>query len=290
MRRIGVEERRARLAVRHHLAPNAGAADLAELAGDLVGLHATDPASVYLAVRARAEGGSIADVDRVLYDERRVLRMIGMRRTMFVLPLELAAIVQAACTEAIAVTQRRRYAKLIEEGGIADDGEAWLDDAAAATLQALEARGQAFASELSGDVPRLREKVSYGEGKTWAGNIGMTTWVLVLLAAHGSIVRGRPRGQPANSQCRRAAAARWPPSGPRTRAPSSPAAGSPRTAPRPSATWSGGRAGGSAGRVRRSPPSGPPRAAWTASRESRSRTISSRIRRRSPGWRCCLPS
>ena len=30
--------------------------------------------------------------------------MIGMRRTMFVLPLELAAVVQAACTEAIAAS------------------------------------------------------------------------------------------------------------------------------------------------------------------------------------------
>ena len=55
--------------------------------------------------------------------------MIGMRRTLFVLPLELAAVVHAACTRAIADAQRRRYAKLIEERGIAPDGIAWLDDA-----------------------------------------------------------------------------------------------------------------------------------------------------------------
>jgi hypothetical protein len=132
-----------------------------------------------------------------------------MRRTMFVLPLELAAIVQGACTEAIAATQRRRYAKLIEEGGIADDGDAWLGEASAATLEALEARGEAFATELSADVPRLREKLAYGEGKTWAGTVGMTTWVLFLLAADGRIVRGRPRGAWTSSQWRWIPATSW---------------------------------------------------------------------------------
>ena len=126
--------------------------------------------------------------------------MIGMRRTLFVLPLDLAAVVKAACTESIAEAQRRRYAKLIEEGGITSNGLAWLEDAADATLRALESRGQAFASELSAEVPQLREKLSFGEGKKWAGTIGMTTWVLFLLAADGRIVRGRPRGTWTSSQ------------------------------------------------------------------------------------------
>ena len=60
-----------------------------------------------------------------------------------------------------------------------------------ATLEALESRGEAFAAELSADVPRLREKLHYGEGKRWAGSQGMTTWVLFLLAAEGSD-RARP--------------------------------------------------------------------------------------------------
>ena len=80
------------------------------------------------------------------------------------------------------------------------DGLAWLDGAAAATLQALEAHGEAYASELSADVPKLREKLHYGEGKTWAGSTSMTSWVLFLLAAEGRIVRGRPRGAWTSSQ------------------------------------------------------------------------------------------
>jgi hypothetical protein len=186
VRRFSVEERRARLARRHFLAPGSAASDPVQLAGGLVGLHATDPVTVYLSARARTKDFSIAELERALYDERALLRMIGMRRTLFVVPLDLAAVVKAA--------------KLIEEGGIAENGLAWLDDAADATFRELEARGQAFASELSAEVPQLREKLSFGEGKTWAGTIGMTTWVLFLIAAEGRIVRGRPRGRWTSSQ------------------------------------------------------------------------------------------
>src|SRR5262249_58438845 len=118
-----------------------------------------------------------------------------------------AAVVQAACTEAILAASRRRYAKLIEDGGIASDGLAWLDEAEAETLRALKGRGEAYASELSSDVPLLREKVHFGEGKTWAGSTGMTSWVLFVLAAQGHVVRGRPRGAWTSSQWR------WAPAG-----------------------------------------------------------------------------
>jgi hypothetical protein len=166
----------------------------------MVGLHATDPATVYLAARARLRGDAGAELEQALYEERALLRMIGMRRTLFVFPLDLAAVVQAACTEAIVAAQRRRYAKEIEKGGIAKDGEKWLRRACTATLKALEARGQAFATELSSDVPLLREKLHYGEGKKWAGSTSMTSWVLFLLAAEGRIVRARPRGVWTSSQ------------------------------------------------------------------------------------------
>jgi len=207
VRTISVEERRARLARRHFLAPGSHARDADELAGGLVGLHATDPATVFLAARARGVEG--AELEGALYEERSVLRMIGMRRTLFVLPLDLAAVVQAACTESILAASRRRYAKLIEGGGIASDGEAWLDEVGAETLRALEARGEAFAAELSADVPLLREKIHLGQGKTWASSTGMTSWVLFLLAVEGRVVRGPPRGAWTSSQWCWAPAEAW---------------------------------------------------------------------------------
>jgi hypothetical protein len=207
VRTFSVEERRARLGRRHFLAGGSRARDPVEVAGGLVGLHATDPATVYLSARAR---GVEADrLEGALYEDRSVLRMIGMRRTLFVLPLGLAAVVKAACTDSIAEAQRRRYAKLIEEGGITTDGRAWLAEAAEATLRAIETRGPVYAAELSADVPQLRESIAYGEGKTWAGKVAMTTWVLFLLAAEGQIVRGRPRGAWTSSQWSWSSAESW---------------------------------------------------------------------------------
>jgi len=49
VRTVSVAERRARLAVRHHLAPGARSGSVADVVADLIGLHGTDPASVYLA-------------------------------------------------------------------------------------------------------------------------------------------------------------------------------------------------------------------------------------------------
>ena len=118
-----------------------------------------------------------------------------MRRTLFVFPLDLAAVVQAACTEPIAAAQRLRYAKLIVEGGIAKDGRRL--DRAAATLKALQSE-RAFATEPS-DVPQLRKKVHYGEGKTWARCTSMTSWSCscsLLRAESFAAARGNVDEQP----------------------------------------------------------------------------------------------
>src|SRR3712207_566678 len=87
--KIDTGERRRRLAVRQHLAPGCRSAPVAELAGDLVGVHATDPASVYLGAWARMREFTRSDMERALYEDRSVLKFLGMRRTMFVVPRDL---------------------------------------------------------------------------------------------------------------------------------------------------------------------------------------------------------
>lgn len=213
MRRIGVDERRARLLRRHHLGPADKAPDVPTAAGDLVGLHATDPVTVHLSAAARVEGLKVADVEQALYEERSALRMLGMRRTLFVVPTELASVVHAACTRAIAVTERKRLLQLVEQGGVAEDAARWVDEANEATLRALAARGEAFASELSADVPALRAKVRLAEGKSYAADATLTTFVLSRLAADGRIARGRPRGTWISSQHRWAPIEWWFPGG-----------------------------------------------------------------------------
>ena len=68
--------------------PGAGArsATVADVVADLIGLHGTDPASVYLAAWARTSGVDRAAIEDALYAERALVRMLGMRRTVFVVP------------------------------------------------------------------------------------------------------------------------------------------------------------------------------------------------------------
>lgn len=208
MRRIGDEERRARLARRHHLAPASRSDDLVEIAGDLVGLHATDPASVYLAAAARMREPRLEAVQRALYDDRTLVRMLGMRRTMFVLPVELAAAVQAGCTGAIAVRERRKLEQMIDGAGLHADAAAHLRNVERATLRAL-ARGEATGAEVSREVPELRQEFPFGAGTKWEGVQTLTTRLLVLLGAEGRIVRGRPRGSWISSQYQWAPIESW---------------------------------------------------------------------------------
>ena len=216
MRSIGVAERRARLAVRHHLAPAARAATPAGAAGGVVALHATDPASVFLSVQARTAPVDVAAVERALYEERSLLRMLGMRRTMFVVPVECAPVVQAAATDAVAAQVRRRYTQLLEEGDVGDG--AWLKEVEESTALALAARGEATGAQLSADEPRLRTQMTMAQmkmtqGKAYAAKVNITTWVLLLLAADGRIVRGRPRGSWTSTQWRWSPVEAWLPGG-----------------------------------------------------------------------------
>ena len=200
-------ERRARLAFRHHLAVSAG--NVETVAASLVGLHSSDPVTVYLAARARVAGFEVAHLEHALYEARSLVRVLGMRRTMFVVPPGLAAVIDAACTRALAPAERRRMERLLSEQGIADDAAGWLADVERRTLAALAARGQATAKELTGDVPELGRKLSFGAGRKWAGTVGVSTRVLFLLATEGRILRARPLGSWISSQYRWAPAVTW---------------------------------------------------------------------------------
>ena len=200
MRRVDVTERRARLGRRHLLAQPG--ASLEETAGAIVGLHSSDPVTVYLSARARVPGLARDDVADALYERRSLLRMIGMRRTLFTVPRDLAAIIDPACAVPLAPAERRRLARLVAAQGIATDSEAWVARVCDTTMAALEARGEAVARELSSDVPELNLRIRFSEGKDWGGEIGMSTRILFLLAAEGRIIRGRPRGSWLSSQYR----------------------------------------------------------------------------------------
>ena len=209
MRRVSVAERRARLTLRHRLAPDEQGRDVVEAARSLVGFHASDPASVFLQARARVPHAGVAAVESALYAERALVRMTAMRRTLFVVPAELVPVLQSACANRIAAQERRRLERLIEGARIARDGAKWLAAVERDTLAAIEDRGEATGAVLSDAVPALRERMRFGEGKRWETTTAVTGRLLVVLAAEGRIVRGRPRGTWVSGQYRWTTAAAW---------------------------------------------------------------------------------
>jgi hypothetical protein len=211
--RIDVRERQARLAVRHHLAPDSRAGDIVTAVRAQLVLHATDPASVYLGAWARLQHPTVSAVEHALYQDRSLVRMLGMRRTMFVVPVELVPVVQAACTRTIAARERRRTERFLAEAGLTDDAPGWLAEVEEATLAALREREEALSTELSARVPRLAERLVVAAGKSYEAKVSVASRVLPLLAAHGRIVRGRPRGTWTSGQYRWSTIEAWLPGG-----------------------------------------------------------------------------
>ncbi|MGP4011003.1 winged helix DNA-binding domain-containing protein [Streptomyces sp. 4N124] len=201
-RYVDVAERRARVGLRHRLAGTARAATPEEIARSLVALHGTDPATVYLAVGARLGDAArtVTETERALYEDGSLVRMHGMRNTVFVFPTDLTAVVHASTGIAVAARERANLLKQMAAGGAPD--AAWLKEVEESTLAVLERRGQATAAELAQDEPRLRERFLYGAGKSYEGLHTVSTRLLRLLGQEGKVVRGRPLGSWTSSQFR----------------------------------------------------------------------------------------
>ncbi|MET8567109.1 winged helix DNA-binding domain-containing protein [Streptomyces sp. NPDC004783] len=201
-RHIGVAERRARLALRQRLAGGARAGSPEEVASSLVALHGTDPSTVFLAVGARLAdpAKTVGVTERALYEDGSLVRMHGMRHTVFVFPAELTAVVHASTGVVVAARERAALLRDMAAAGAPD--AAWLAEVEESALAALARRGQATAAELARDEPRLKERFVYAAGKSYEGVHTVSTRLLKVLGTEGRVVRGRPLGSWTSGQFR----------------------------------------------------------------------------------------
>ena len=168
VRHVDDRERRARLAVRHALHPDHRVTDTLAATRAMTVLHATEAATVHLAVHARTDGPTAADVDRALYEERSVLKQLAMRRTLFVVPRDLLPAALGSASARVAAEQRRLVARDAERHGVADDGPAWLEAACAAVLRRLAGAAPMSARELREELPELTGTVTANLDKNTA--------------------------------------------------------------------------------------------------------------------------
>jgi hypothetical protein len=193
MYRMTTAERRARLAVRHLLVPAARASTVEDVARALVAIHSTDAATVFLSIRARTNGLDPGSIERELYEDRAVVRILGMRRTLFVVERELHPVVQAACTDAVAARERTRLEDAIGALPGMDDAGAWLVTAEEVALAAVAEAGEISTADVVRAEPMLATKLILGSGR-WSLQATAGSRVLPLLAAQGLLMRARPRG------------------------------------------------------------------------------------------------
>jgi hypothetical protein len=209
VRTIDDAERRTRLARRHRLAPGHRAPHVVEAARSLVALHGTDPSTIYLSAWARVDGMTVSDLERALYDDRSLVKHLAMRRTLFVFPREALGGAQAGASARVAAGERRRLIRDVEEAGLHEDGERWLDQTSEAVVDALAGGREATSAQLREELPGLDGAILYGEGRSWGGQAPIGPRVLSTLSAAGRIVRASNDGRWSTSRPRWTSMTAW---------------------------------------------------------------------------------
>lgn len=195
-RHVTAAERRIRLARRHLLLPEDradGPDAVAAVADALVGLHSTDPVTVYLSAMVRMRHPSVDTVEHALYVERAVVRHHAMRRTLWVATPDVVRLMHAAATGKLVGPEHRRTAKLLAQNGVPDP-EAWLADARVQVLAALAEHGPLTARALGTTVPALIRKIVMAPGTAYSATVSAHTRVLLNLGFEGEVVRAKPTG------------------------------------------------------------------------------------------------
>jgi len=197
MRHIDDDERRARAVARHHLGRTAP--DVVAAVRGVVAQHSSDPITPPLAAWARVPDLSVAAWEHVMYDQRSLWRMHAMRRTLFVVPSDEAAIFDGAAGADVARKERDRLEKWVAEAELAEDVPAWIAAVERDTLAALDDGVERRTPELSEAVPALSSTITVGSGR-WTTQVNLGSRLLMVMALDGALARSRPAGTWRSSQ------------------------------------------------------------------------------------------
>ena len=210
MRHVTTAERRDRLARRHAVSPAHRRPDVVAGTRAMTVLHATEAASVHLALAARVDAVGPDDVDRALYDDRSLVKQLAMRRTLFVAPRDLLPALWGSAAARVAESERRRLAKDVVATGWTDDPDTWLEQARQEVLALVSAvPGGVAATLVREQVPMLAGTVSVSPGTKWGAEVPVAPRVLGWLGARADVVRGVNAGHWRTSRPRWTAMADW---------------------------------------------------------------------------------
>lgn len=191
---ITEEQRRWRLAHRHRLTSEGHIDDVAQITDDLVALHSSDPATVFLSALVRMKNPAVDSIERALYKDRSVVRHHAMRRTLWVMTPEVARLAHGSATHKVARAETARtIAALADTTDIADPAS-WLANAKAEVVALLETQGSLTTREIGRVLPHLVLPVTFGVGTKNPAALNAHTKVLQGAAFEALVVRGQPGG------------------------------------------------------------------------------------------------
>jgi hypothetical protein len=194
MRHIGDDERRARIAQRHGIAPDRRCAGLVAATEAMTVLHATEPATVYLSLAARTEGLRPEDVTAALVDDRVLVKQLAMRRTLFVFPRDLLPAAWGGPSARVADQEGAKLRRDAVATGLADDGDAWLADATDAVLGRFAGGDVLTVREIRAQVPQVAGTMLVAPNSRWGGELPIAPRVLTYLGARALLARGPNAG------------------------------------------------------------------------------------------------
>jgi hypothetical protein len=212
VRLITAVERRARLAARHRLLPQRQTDDLPALVDDLVGLHSSDPVTVYLSAAVRMRTPSLTAVSAALYEDRSLIRHHAMRRTLWVATPGAVRVMHAGATRLLIAPERRRMLAMLAASGVTDP-EDWLGGARNLVLDDLERHGPSTARDVGRRVPALARPLVLPSATQELATQAAHTRVLLNLGFAGEVLRAAPTGSWVNGAYRYAVASSWLPGG-----------------------------------------------------------------------------
>ena len=182
---ITAPQRRARLALRHRLAPSERTDDVAAITDSLTALHSADPVTPHLAAGMRMADPSIAAVEAALYEDRSVVRHHGMRRTLWVFTPETTVDAHASSTIRVGNHELKRHLKML-------DWEPSRFAEAVGEVADLMSENPISTKEVGGRLPYLNDRLTIGKGKSYETSISILSWALLHAGFEGRTIRARP--------------------------------------------------------------------------------------------------
>jgi hypothetical protein len=208
IRHITDAQRRSRIGIRHDLGPGCQAQTAEQVVQDLVALHSSDPATVYLSLQPRMVSPSVDALDGALYERRTLVRHHAMRRTIWVFPVDTARDAHVSMTTAVAESETARFRSFLEANGVTEDGDAWIDAASERILAEVAERGVVTTREIGAALPDLAVTLEV-QGATLSAHAR----TLLVMGFRGLVARTRPLGSWTSSQYRWATMDAWIPGG-----------------------------------------------------------------------------